>query len=300
MASVDRRLGKGLGALLGENLDVDESSASEQEVEIGRIRPNPFQPRAEFDPAALDELATSIRQNGLLQPIVVRDVGEAFQIVAGERRFRAVQMLGWERVPIVTRALSDEQMLVVALVENLQRENLSVLEEAQGYQRLIEEFGLTQEDVGRHVGRDRSTVSNALRLLGLPDPVRTLLARGRISGGHARAILGLDGAADQIDMARRAADAGWSVRETERRVKSARSGGQASGSGGSRSRSGRAATDPAARRAELMLERVLGTQVRVAVRPGGAGEMRVTFHDGDDFLRLLDLIAGEGASTEFR
>lgn len=299
MASVDRRLGKGLGALLGENLDVDESSASEQEVEVARIRPNPFQPRADFDPAALNDLATSISQNGLLQPIVVRDVGESFQIVAGERRFRAIQKLGWERVPIVTRALSDEQMLVVALVENLQRENLSVLEEAQGYQRLIDEFGLTQEDVGRHVGRDRSTVSNALRLLTLPGPVRALIAGGRIAAGHARAILGLEDPAEQIEMARRAAADGWSVRETERRVKSARAG---DGTGPSRPpRSGATpATDPAARRAELILERVLGTQVRVRVSGNGGGEMRLQFHDGDDFLRLLDLIAGEGASAEFR
>jgi ParB family chromosome partitioning protein len=300
LASVDRRLGKGLGALLGENLDVDESSASEQEVSVARIRPNPFQPRADFDPSALEDLATSISQNGLLQPIVVRDVGEAFQIVAGERRFRAIQKLGWERVPIVTRALSDEQMLVVALVENLQRENLSVLEEAQGYQRLIDEFGLTQEDVGRHVGRDRSTVSNALRLLALPGPVRALVAGGRIAAGHARAILGLEDTAEQIEMARRAAAAGWSVRETERRVKAARAGD--TGVGPSRpARGGSAsATDPAARRAELILERALGTQVRVRLSGKGGGEMRMQFHDGDDFLRLLDLIAGEGASAEFR
>jgi ParB family chromosome partitioning protein len=299
LASVDRRLGKGLGALLGENLDVDESSASEQEVEVARIRPNPFQPRADFDPAALNDLATSISQNGLLQPIVVRDVGESFQIVAGERRFRAIQKLGWERVPIVTRALSDEQMLVVALVENLQRENLSVLEEAQGYQRLIDEFGLTQEDVGRHVGRDRSTVSNALRLLALPGPVRALIAGGRIAAGHARAILGLEDAADQIEMARRAAADGWSVRETERRVKSARAGEDTGPSRPARSGATPAA-DPAARRAELILERVLGTQVRVRVSGSGGGEMRLQFHDGDDFLRLLDLIAGEGASAQFR
>ncbi|MFV1986349.1 MAG: ParB/RepB/Spo0J family partition protein [Gemmatimonadota bacterium] len=299
MANGDRRLGKGLGALLGENLEVDESISSERDVEVSRIRPNPFQPRGEFDPAALEELASSIRENGLLQPIVVRDVGEGFQIVVGERRFRAIRRLGWERVPIIKRALTDEQMLVVALVENLQRENLSIIEEAEGYRRLVDEFGLTQEEVGRHVGRDRSTVSNALRLLALPAPVLELLAARRIAAGHARAILAVPDAGDQIAMARQAATEGWSVRETERRVKSGRS---PNGSGGgARSTGGRRpGSDPVARRAELILERTLGTQVRVRTGPNGGGDLVVSFHDGDDFLRLIQLIAGDGAVAEFR
>jgi ParB family chromosome partitioning protein len=291
----DRRLGKGLGALLGESLEVDESPATEREAEVARIRPNPFQPRDEFDEDSLRRLAESIAENGLLQPIVVRDVGAAFQIIAGERRFRAVQELGWDRVPIVTRSLTDEQMLVVALVENLQREDLNPLEEAQGYQRLIDEFGLTQEEVGRHVGKDRSTVSNALRLLGLPAAVRSLIASGRISAGHARAVLGLDGAAEQVAMAERAAKKGWSVRETERRVKAGR--GQSQGTRGSGT-AGARASDPAARRAELVLERALGTQVRVRVSPRGTGEVVISFHDGDDFVRLMERIVGSGAATE--
>lgn len=295
MANEDRRLGKGLGALLGENLQVDESITSEQDVDVRLIKPNPFQPRGEFDPAALDELASSIRENGLLQPIVVRDVGQGFQIVAGERRFRAIRRLGWERVPIIKRALTDEQMLVVALVENLQRENLSIIEEAEGYRRLIDDFGLTQEEVGRHVGRDRSTVANALRLLALPAPVLELLASRRIAAGHARAILSLEGEGQQIAMANQAATGGWSVRETERRVKA-----EHATNGTPRAPSGRtpAATDPAARRAELILERVLGTQVRVRTASGGGGVLAVSFHDGDDFLRVLQLIAGEEAVAE--
>jgi len=287
-----------LGALLGENLEVDESLTSEREVAIGRVRANPFQPRSDFDDDALAELATSISENGLLQPIVVRDVGEGYQIVAGERRFRAIQRLGWERVPIITRSLTDEQMLVVALVENLQRENLSSLEEAEGYQRLIEDFGLTQEEVGRHVGRDRSTVSNALRLLTLPAAVRDLLGQGRISAGHGRAILGLENTARQIEMAERAAAAGWSVRETERRVRRARPKRD-----GGRKRDpppSTVAADPATRRAELILERVLGTLVRVRTTSGGSGDIIVSFHDGDDFLRLLQLIAGDAAIRDLR
>jgi len=295
LARDDRRLGRGLGALLGENLDVDESPGAEREVAISRIRANPFQPRDEFDATALATLAASIRENGLLQPIVVRDVGEGYQLVAGERRFRAVRELGWERVPVVIRSLSDEQMLVVALVENLQREDLNPLEEAQGYQRLVDEFGLTQEEVGRHVGRDRSTVSNTLRLLTLPAAVRALLAAGRISAGHARAILSLGDATAQAAMAERAAAEGWSVRETERRAKTGRTGGAKTKRGGR----GRApSTDPTGRRAELILERALGTQVRVRATASGAGEVVISFHDGDDFLRLMERIVGDRAVAE--
>lgn len=298
MARDDRRLGKGLAALLGENFDADGGTGAEGAVELQRIRPNPFQPRSEFDDEAIERLAGSIHENGLLQPIVVRPVGETFQIVAGERRFRAIQRLGWESVPVITRGLSDEQMLVVALVENLQRENLSPLEEAQGYQQLIDDFGLTQEDVGRHVGRDRSTVSNALRLLTLPDEVRGLLAEGRISAGHARAILGLEDADARIDMAKRAAKTGWSVRETERRVRDARA---PDGTNGKRDRASPppAATDPGVRQAELILERALGTQVRVRTTPPG-GEIVVSFHDDEDFVRLLEMFAGSGAADGLR
>lgn len=299
MSKDDRRLGKGLAALLGENLEAP-APAAEAEIETGRIEPNPFQPRGEMDEGALEELASSIRANGLLQPIVVRPRGEGFQIVAGERRFRAIQLLGWERVPAVTRSLTDEQMLVLALVENLQRENLSPLEEAEGYQRLVEEFGLTQEDVGRHVGRKRTTVTNALRLLNLPTPVRELLERERLSAGHARAILGLEGSEDQIEMARRAAEAGWSVRETERRVRAARETGE-DGDEPSRKAEGRASSsDPVVRRAELVLERGLGTQVKIRTRPDGGGELSIHFHGSDDFMRLVEMIAGERVAAELR
>ncbi len=294
MSKDDRRLGKGLAALLGENLE-GTTPDSEAEVELSRIRPNPFQPRGEIDAAALEELAGSIRANGLLQPLLVRPAGGGFQIVAGERRFRAVQQLGWTRVPVVTRSLSDEQMLVLALVENLQREDLGPLEEARGYQRLIEEFELTQEEVGRHVGRDRSTVSNALRLLTLPTAVQELLAAGRLTAGHARAILGLDDAEAQVATARLAAEEGWSVRETERRVRASRTPAPARPG---RTRVEPAAKDPVLRRAELVLERALGTQARIRPRSGGGGELVATYHDADDLLRLIQLIAGERVAAE--
>ena len=296
MPKEDRRLGKGLAALLGENLEGGVVT-SDGAVPLAAIRPNPFQPRGELDPEALTELARSIRANGLIQPIVVRRDGEGFQIVAGERRYRAVQSLNWDTVPVLVRSLSDEEMLVVALVENLQRENLSPLEEARGYQRLIDDFDLTQEDVGRHVGRDRSTVSNALRLLGLPEAVQRLLAGGRLSAGHARAILGLSDPERQILMARQAADDGWSVRETERRVRSGRAG---TSTPRRRPPATSTASDAVTRRAELVLERGLGTQVRIRAGSDGSGEVVVRFHNADDFLRLVELMAGELVAAEIR
>jgi ParB family chromosome partitioning protein len=294
----DRRLGKGLAALLGENLG-EEASSGDNELAIDRIRPNPYQPRREMGPEALEDLARSIEANGLLQPIVVRPVADGFEIVAGERRFRALQRLGWERAPVITRTFTDEQMLVVALVENLQREDLAILEEAEGYQRLIDEFELTQEEVGRHVGRDRSTVANAIRLLALPDEIKRLLDSGKLSGGHGRALLGVEGDAAQLTLATRAAAEGWSVRETERRVREARTGPE-SRSTKAPSERVPAAKDPIVRRAELVLERSLGTQVRIRVRPDGGGELTVSFHDAEDFFRLAERIAGDRVADELR
>lgn len=296
MAKSDRRLGKGLAALIGEEA-FEEAVPVEanREVSIERVRANPFQPRSRFEDESLEELAESIRQNGLLQPLVVRPVDDGYQIVAGERRWRALMLLGWKTAPIVARDLTDEQMLVLALVENLQRENLSPLEEARGYQQLIDEFELTQEAIGRHVGRDRSTVANSLRLLTLPDEVRELLAAGRISAGHARAILGLHDPQRQIELARAVASGGLSVRQTERRVRA-----QASGARKRRRRSATTSTthDPVAKRAELVLQRALGTQVRIHQAAGQTGEIRIPFHDHDDLARLLQLLGGdEGVET---
>lgn len=291
----DSRLGRGLGALLGEYLEeVERVSTPEREVSLSLIRPNPFQPRTGFDEDSLDELAGSIRRNGLLQPLVVRPAGSGWEIVAGERRFRALQRLDWEKVPVVVRELTDEQMLVLALVENLQRENLSPLEEAVGYRQLIDGFGLTQQEVAKRVGKDRSTVANTLRLLSLPDPVRELLARGAITAGHARAILGLEKEEAQLRLAEEVAGRGLSVRETEDRVRELReaTGGEEGKDPASSSR----APDPTVRRAQQVLERALGTQVQLRVRSGSSGEIRIAFHDAEDFQRLLALLAGESAA----
>ena len=288
-----RRLGKGLGALLGEYLE--EPATSEvpvRELEVGRIRPNPFQPRRQFAGGALDELEASIRENGLLQPLVVRPAGPDFELVAGERRWRVLKRLGWERAPTIVRTLSDEQMLVVALVENLQREDLGPLEEAVGYQQLIDGFGLTQKEVATRVGRDRSTVANALRLLTLPTPVRELIGEGRLTAGHGRAILSLDGEREQVALAREAVERGWSVRETEAR---ARGGGKrAKTARGKGAKHG----DPVARKAAVLLSRAYGTDVKVALRSSTSGEIRIPFRDAEDFERVARELLDPGDGDE--
>jgi ParB family chromosome partitioning protein len=281
-----------LGALLGEYLE--EPATSEvpvRELEVGRIRPNPFQPRRQFTDGALDELEASIRENGLLQPLVVRPAGSDFELVAGERRWRVLKRLGWERAPTIVRSLGDEQMLVVALVENLQREDLGPLEEAVGYQQLIDGFGLTQKEVATRVGRDRSTVANALRLLTLPTSVRELIGEGRLTAGHGRAILSLDGESEQVALAREAVERGWSVRETEAR---ARRGGRARTPGGK----GAKHEDPVARKAAVLLSRAYGTDVKVTLRSRTSGEIRIPFRDAEDFERVARELLESGDGDE--
>jgi len=300
LAEKETRLGKGLGALLGEYLEEEGQGAPERTLPVDRIRPNPFQPRSDFDGEALEGLVESIRANGLLQPLVVRPAGDGWELVAGERRWRAIRELGWETAPAIVRELADRQMLVLALVENLQRENLSPIEEALGYRQLLEDFDLTQAEVAEQVGRDRSTVSNTLRLLSLDEEVRRLVASGALSAGHGRAILGLEEAEARLALAREAVEEGLSVREVERRVRRAREGG---GEGKDGSPGPEAGTDPDARgdgasaalvrRAQRSLERALGTQVRVVLRGAEDGEIRVVFHDSEEFERLYARMTGD-------
>jgi ParB family chromosome partitioning protein len=262
-----------------------------RELDIGAIRPNPFQPRRQFEDETLADLEASIRENGLLQPLVVRPVGSEFELVAGERRWRALKRLGWSKAPTIVRGLSDEQMLVVALVENLQREDLGPLEEAVGYQQLIDGFGLTQKEVATRVGRERSTVANSLRLLTLPAPVRDLLNDGSITAGHARAILSVEGVSGQIALARLVAARGLSVRETERR---ARRPSKPS----ARGRRETSTQDPVANKAAVLLSRAFGTDVRVTLRGSTRGEIRIPFQDAEDFERLAGELLGPTDLTE--
>jgi len=283
-----RRLGRGLEALLGPTREEAEREGSLVELPIQDIRPNPFQPRKTVDPAALEELVSSIKQAGLLQPIVVRRANGAstYELIAGERRLRACQQLGWERIPAVQRDADDRTLLTLALIENLQRDDLSPVDEARGYERLIAEFKLAQQDVADAVGRDRSTVANALRLLKLPEVVLQMLHEGQLSVGHARALLALEDPGIVTNLAREAVAQGLSVREVEDRVR----GGRAPERRPRMKRGVGAA--PEVRRVEDALRRRLGTDVRVSLRAKGKGQIHVSFYSNDDLARLLELMLG--------
>ncbi|NIS15601.1 MAG: ParB/RepB/Spo0J family partition protein, partial [candidate division Zixibacteria bacterium] len=209
------KLGKGLSALIPNDIDVSDRKKFIV-VETDRITPNPDQPRREFNESSLKDLADSITQNGILQPLLIKSVNGDFQLVAGERRFRAAQMIGLERVPaILVEGLSRMEQMQLALIENLQREDLNVMELAEGYSRMINEYGLTQDDLARKVSKNRSTITNTLRLLNLPDEVKELIRGGKISGGHARTILALNSEREQLEVARKIIDENLSVRVLE-------------------------------------------------------------------------------------
>lgn len=290
------RLGRGLGALLGEYVEEPPAESELRTLPLNRIVANPFQPRREFSESELQELTDSIRQNGLLQPLVVRPAPGAveprYQLVAGERRLRAVSSLGWSDVSVVIRDVDDETLLVLALVENLQREALNVLEEAEGYQVLVDRFGLTQEQVATAVGKNRATIANVLRLLTLPPSVRRLLAAGDLAMGHARALLGLPDPTRIAALAREAVKHGWSVREVERRVRTeTRQASDATRPARSQS----PARDPMLRELEEALQERLGTRVQIKAGKEGAGVLEISYHSADDFERLFGLITGREA-----
>src|SRR5262245_33030365 len=245
-----RALGRGLGALL-PTADTEEGVRL-RELPVESLIPNPQQPRKSFDPRALDELATSIRASGVLQPLVVRPRGSQFEILVGERRWRAAQQAGLTRVPAIVREASDAEALELGLVENLLREDLNPVEAAQAYQRLLAEFGWTQEELAQRLGKDRSSIANALRLLRLPEPIQEDLRAGRLTMGHARALLGLPSTAAQLRLRQRILTQDWSVRATEAGVQARRL---------SRPKPRRRAADVAAFEAEL--RDALGTRVRI-------------------------------------
>lgn len=291
--SESRRLGRGLEALLGPiSREQAEASGTLRELPVTAVEPNPYQPRRDFEPQALQELADSIAASGLLQPVIVRSrPGGRYELIAGERRWRAVQRLGWAKVPAVVKEVDDQALLTLALIENLQRDELSPLDEARGYERLIREFGLAQAEVARLVGKDRSTVSNSLRLLKLPAAVQAMLEQRELTEGHARALLALASADEIVRLAREVAEQGWSVRETEARVR-----GETL-QPGPRGRVRR--TKPPARTATAEIRRVedalrqrLGTDVRVTARRKGRGFVTLSYYSNDDLARLLELLLG--------
>jgi ParB family chromosome partitioning protein len=254
-------------------------------VDLDLIVPGAMQPRTNFDEAALESLAESIKTHGIVQPLLVRRRGEGFELIAGERRWRAAKLAGLTRVPVLVKDVADQNLLEIALIENIQREDLNPIEEAQAYKRLIETVGLTQEALATRVGRDRSYITNYLRLLKLPEDLQKLVIEGRLSTGHARTILGLTHADLQRRLARQVLEDGLSVRATEILVQKA--------SADKAPRAPRVAqtVDPNIRAAETKLRRALGTQVRI-VQMGseGRGRVEISFYNAQDLDRIYDLL----------
>lgn len=276
-----KALGRGLGALLSSDRTID-LGAEPTEVDVDAIVPGPMQPRTHFDEGSLEGLADSIRSHGIVQPLLVRRHGERYELIAGERRWRAAQIAGLTKVPVIVRDVPDGDLLEIALIENIQRENLNAIEEAHAYKRLIETVGLTQEELAARVGRDRSYITNYLRLLKLPDDLQKLVVEGRLSTGHARTILGLSHVDLQRKVARQVIDGGLSVRATEHLVRKAVEGTPAKTA---------STVDPNIRAAESKLRRALGTQVRIVqLRGEGQGKVEISFFSNQDLDRIYNLL----------
>ncbi len=299
-AEKPRRLGRGLEALIPGGASAPASASAPgsdlQRIPISRIRPNPFQPRHEFDPAELAELEASLQASGLLQPITVRRQGDAYELVAGERRLRAATNLGWSEIQAIVRDFDEQTMLVLALVENLQRADLNPIEEALGYRRLLEEFKLTQQQVAASVGKDRTTITNLLRILSLPEPVQRMVQAGQLSAGHARALLALGDDKQAMKLADEAAEAAYSVRQLEQRVRE--SGKAAANVPAPKPKPATPSepvrnADPAVRGVEDSLRRYLQTDVHVQMSGPEKGAIRISFYSNDDLDRLLDLVLRE-------
>jgi ParB family chromosome partitioning protein len=282
-------LGKGLSALIPDM--PEPARASAVEADIDRLDPNDFQPRGHVDDARLQELAQSIRANGIIQPIVVRKQADRFQIIAGERRWRAAKIAGLLRVPIVVRDVAaggEQSLLEMALIENIQREDLNPIEEALAYRRLADEFHMKQEDIATAVGKDRASVANFVRLLRLPDEIRNEVASGRLSMGHARALLSLADEADQRRIARDVIARALSVRETESLVKNIVESGRPA-----REAVEAKPVDVHTRAAEDRLKLLLGTRVRI-VRQGKRGRIEIDFVSEEELIRIYDQLTDRG------
>jgi ParB family chromosome partitioning protein len=281
-----KALGKGLEALIGEEpqepIKVDEQPRQGLvKLRVDKIKSNPYQPRTRVDEEKLSELSASVKEKGIIQPVVVRQVGEEFELVAGQRRLLAAKRLGWEEIPaVIAGKLSKEDMLELSLIENLQREDLNPIDTAKGYKRLLEECQLTQAEVAQRIGKDRSSVANTMRILGLPEEVRKLIGEGKLSEGHARAILSLSGEKEQIALSRRVVNEGLSVRKTEDLAQP-----------GSKTRISRkrARTSPEFFQIEEKLKHHFGTSVKVLGK-GKGGKIEIEFYSEEDLSRILELL----------
>jgi len=276
-----KALGKGLSALLKDRESTSDSDQPELDVDL--LEPNRFQPRQLFSEAKLEELAQSIRAHGFIQPILVRRSGDRYQIIAGERRWRAAQRLGLSRVPVTIKSISDDKLLEVSLIENIQRENLNPIEEAKAYHRLAQEFGLSQEQVAQRTGKDRSSVANFMRLLKLPKEVQQMVLEDRLSMGHARAVLSMEGAGEQRALAEKTVEYAWSVRQVEKVIAANKAPNQPR-------KTKRA--DPNVRAATEKLERSLGTRVRI-VEKGKKGRIEIEYYSQEELQRLYERLVNE-------
>jgi len=272
-----KALGRGLDALIpgAGKLPPAAAPAAARELPIEMITPNPRQPRREFDETTLSELSASIRVNGVVQPLLVRPRDGTYELVAGERRLRAAERAGLRQVPVVVRELSDAESLELALIENVQRDDLSPIEEATAYQRLVDEFGHTQEAIAAQVGKSRSAVANSLRLLRLPDAIKRELARGRLTAGHARALLSLDNSDAQLRAARQILARQMSVRDTEKLVPARHDGSRPTG------------RDPHRQALERELAAALGTRVRIRPR-GRGGRIEIEYYSPEELQGISD------------
>lgn len=273
-------LGRGLSALIPEKPVEAHKGESVRNIPVDQILPSRFQPRTVFNPDALRELADSIRERGIIQPVIVTEKKNGFELIAGERRWRAVKSLGLKEIPAIVKVVRDSDALEMALIENIQRENLNPIEEAHAYGRLMNEFALTQEALSKKVGKNRSTVANFLRLLKLPDRIKDDLSDGRLTMGHARALLALDNEAAQLRLRDEIVNAGMNVREVESHAKSRSS---------KPARKGSRVDDVHIRKAAQMMERRLGVKVEIKPKAKG-GSIVIHYHDVDELNRVLDLI----------
>jgi ParB family transcriptional regulator, chromosome partitioning protein len=292
-----KALGKGLSALLpGRSSGYGSSAtatapagpptAAPSTLPVEAIHPNPMQPRVVFQPERLEELAASIRANGIIQPLIVRRHEAQFQLVAGERRWRAAKLAGLREVPVVIQEIADPLLLEIALIENIQREDLNAIESARAYERLGRDLGLSQEEIGRRTGKDRTSITNALRLLKLPAEVQLLLAEHRLSMGHARAILGLPTAEQQIEVAEKTAAQGLSVRQVEALVQELTSDQSRT------SKKKERPLDPNVRAAVEEMERALGTRVRIVELSEERGRIEIEYYSQTDLDRLFQQLTG--------
>ncbi|MGI6721274.1 MAG: ParB/RepB/Spo0J family partition protein [Anaerovoracaceae bacterium] len=283
-------LGRGLDALFegaesiigDDGNDTDSSSSKVTEINIDEIKPNANQPRKTFDPEKLADLSNSIKEHGVIQPVIVRSIGKGYEIVAGERRWRAARQAGLKEIPCLVRDLSEEQLALFAIIENMQREDLNPVEEAEGLQRMISTFGLTQEQVSKSVGKSRPYITNSIRLLKLEDEVKTLLSEGSISSGHARALLSLD-RKPQIELANKIASDGLSVRATEEIINGT--------SKKHKTRPKPRPKNPDVLRVEEDLKNVLGTKVNLR-HSGKKGKIEIEYYSRDELDRLLEILMG--------